>query len=350
MTTIHVPASVPYDVLIGDGLLDDAGARIAAVTGVCRAAILTDDIVDGFYGARVEQSLQRAGFDTVKFVFPNGEASKNLAVFGQALNFLAEHRLTRRDLVIALGGGVTGDLAGFAAACYLRGVRYVQIPTTLLAAVDSSVGGKTAVDLPAGKNLAGAFHQPCLVLCDPLTLGTLPQRVFIEGMAEVIKYGVLEGEPLFTQLERKTLSDEAMIAACVASKRDVVSADEFDRGARQLLNLGHTIGHAVEKASGFTLYHGECVAIGLAAIARAAAALGFATESDRDRILTLLGSWNLPTRCDNSAETLFALCGSDKKVQGSTITLAVPEAIGRCTLRTVPLPELRTWIEKGLTV
>ena len=200
MKTIHVAASRQYDVLVGSGLLDQVGALTAAVVNPCKAAILTDDTVDALYGARVDASLTASGFETLKFVFPHGEASKNLTVFGQALNFLAENRLSRTDLIVALGGGVVGDLAGFVAACYLRGVRFIQIPTTLLAAVDSSVGGKTAVDLDTGKNLAGAFWQPSLVICDYDTLSTLPERTFREGCAEVVKTGVLSSEDLFSAL------------------------------------------------------------------------------------------------------------------------------------------------------
>ena len=297
MRTIHVDASKQYDVLVGSGLLDRVGELTAQVVKPCRAAILTDDTVDALYGARVDASLTAAGFETLKFVFPHGEASKNLTVFGQALNVLAENRLSRTDLVVALGGGVVGDLAGFVAACYLRGVRFIQIPTTLLAAVDSSVGGKTAVDLDTGKNLAGAFWQPSLVICDYDTLSTLPERTFREGCAEVIKTGVLSGEELFSALENAPIEDqlEDVICACVAYKRDIVNGDEFDRGQRQLLNLGHTIGHAVEACSGYSLFHGECVAIGLAAVARAACRVDLTAPETRDRLRALLRRCGLPT-------------------------------------------------------
>lgn len=349
MTTVHIAASTAYDVEIGSGLLARAGEAIAARIAPCRAAIITDDTVDGLYGAAVETSLRESGFDTVKFVFPHGESSKNLTVFGQALNFLAAHRLSRTDLVVALGGGVVGDLAGFVSAVYLRGIRCVQIPTTLLAAVDSSVGGKTAIDLDCGKNLAGCFSQPALVLCDCDTLATLPPRILREGYAEVIKYGVLLGEPFFSQLAAQRLPMEELIAVCVACKRDVVLHDEFDRGERQLLNLGHTIGHAVEAGSGYTLYHGECVAIGLAAIARAAVRMGCSDADTCARICALLRQYGLPTETDQTADALYAVCCSDKKIAGGSIRLAVPEALGRCTLRKIPLSALRGWIEKGIT-
>ena len=350
MKTIHVAASKQYDVLVGAGLLDRTGELAARVVTPCRAAILTDDTVDSLYGARAAASLEAAGFRTLKFVFPHGESSKNLAVFGQALNFLAENHLSRTDLIVALGGGVVGDLAGFVAACYLRGVRFLQIPTTLLAAVDSSVGGKTAVDLTTGKNLAGAFWQPALVLCDYETLSTLPERTFREGCAEVVKTGVLSGEDLFSALAAKPIAEqlEDVICACVAYKRDIVCGDEFDRGQRQLLNLGHTIGHAVEACSGYALFHGECVAIGLAAVARAACRMGLTAPETRDRILALLRQYGLPTETDFTAAQLFDVCCSDKKIAAGTIRLVVPEAVGGCTLRPMAMAELRGWIEKGI--
>ena len=251
MSTIRVCASKNYDVRIESGLLCDAGQQIAAVCGVCTAAVISDDTVFSLYGSRLCDTLQASGFRTVSFVFPHGEQSKNLTVYTELLNFLAENRLTRTDCLVALGGGVVGDLCGFAAATYLRGVSFVQIPTTLLAAVDSSVGGKTAVDLPAGKNLVGAFYQPSLVLCDPDLLQTLPEDIFRDGCAEVIKYGLLGNAEFFRELSAAAIRENLphAIETCVSMKRDIVCADEFDRGQRQLLNLGHTFGHAVEHFS-----------------------------------------------------------------------------------------------------
>ena len=273
MRTIQVNASRSYEIHIGAGLLPEAGEKIRPFCpgGLC--AVVTDDIVDGLYADRLEQSLASADLRVVKFVFSHGEQGKNAENYLSLLNFLAENGLTRADCVVALGGGVPGDLAGFAAATYLRGVGFVQIPTTLLAAVDSSVGGKTAIDLPAGKNLAGAFYQPDLVLCDTDTLATLPDKQFRAGCAEVIKYAMLFDAEMFSDLmvSGPAFRPESVIARCVEFKREIVTADEFDRGCRQLLNLGHTVGHAVEKLSGFTVLHGQAVAIGMSVIARACA-------------------------------------------------------------------------------
>ena len=352
MKTVTVATTKPYEVLIGNGLLDQTGALTARIVAPCKAAVITDSTVDALYGDRVCRSMEEAGFEVIRFVFPAGECSKNLTVFGQALNFLAENRISRSDLIVALGGGVVGDLAGFVAAVYLRGIRYVQIPTTLLAAVDSSVGGKTAVDLDTGKNLAGAFWQPELVICDPDTLSTLPERTFREGCAEVLKYGILIGEDFFRSLEEIPIRTqlEEVICTCIAYKRDIVADDEFDRGQRQLLNLGHTIGHAVETLADYRLFHGECVAIGIAAVARAAAKLGTCSAELRNRIIALLQQYGLPTETEFNADALYAVCCSDKKIASGSIRLVVPAALGGCVLKQMPVAELREWIGKGLTV
>ena len=233
MKTIHVTASREYDVVIGAGLLDECGQRIAAaVPGAEKAVVYTDTTVFPLYAKRVTDSLKAAGFTVLQDYFLAGEHSKTFRNWERILRFFTENRVSRSDVVVALGGGVVGDMVGFAAACYQRGVRLVQIPTTLLAAVDSSVGGKTAVDLPMGKNLIGAFWQPSLVICDTDTLQTLPEAVRRDGCAEIIKYGVLDGAALFSSLEN-SLPDEIpedILARCVEIKRDIVAADEFDSG------------------------------------------------------------------------------------------------------------------------
>ena len=292
----------------------------------------------------MEESLKSAGFSVVSYVFPAGEESKNGQVFLDLLNFLAENRLTRSDLIVALGGGVVGDLAGFAAASYLRGVRFLQVPTTLLAAVDSSVGGKTAIDLPAGKNLAGAFCQPSLVLCDTDTLNSLPTDIFRDGCAEVIKYGVLYDPKLFAHLEEKGLAfdREAVVTRCVELKRDVVMEDEFDTGARMKLNLGHTVGHGVEAKSRFAISHGKAVAIGMAIVSRAS------NCGDTPRILALLEKFGLPTRTDYSADDLFTYTLSDKKRSGGTVNLIIPRAIGDCDIVPTKVESLKSFIQAGL--
>ena len=349
MKTVHIDASRSYDVRIGRGLLDDCGRQIAERVRCASAAVVADDTVYALYGERVCASLEAAGVRTVCYVFPHGEKSKNLLEYAKILNFLAENRVTRADALIALGGGVTGDLGGFAAATYLRGIPFVQLPTTLLAAVESSVGGKTAVDLPAGKNLAGAFYQPELVLCDLDTLNSLPREIFLDGCAEVIKYAVLGSRELFALLadipSGKGL--EEVTARCGEMKRDFVQSDERDRGARQMLNLGHTFGHAVEASSRFTLSHGKSVAIGMAMILRAACSRGLCSAETRDAVIALLQRYGLPTECPYPADMLLGALSADKKIFGTRLNLVVPTDIGACRLLPVGVDELSGWLRDG---
>ena len=348
MKTVHVNASRSYDVTIGSGLLRDCGQTIRTVTGASTAYIISDENVFIPYGRTVMESLQGAGFLVGHHVFPHGEQSKNLRVYGRILEDMCADQVTRSDVVVALGGGVPGDMAGFAAATYQRGIDFVQLPTTLLAAVDSSVGGKTAVDLQGGKNMAGAFHQPLLVLCDTDTFRTLPDRELTSGFAEVIKYAVLE-EGLFSALDPVPSGEalEDVICHCVSIKNDYVSADEFDRGCRALLNLGHTVGHAAEACSDYSLLHGEAVSMGLAAIARASAARGICSADTADRIVGLLQQYGLPTEIPFSAPDLRREMLRDKKRSGNSLKLVVPEAIGRCRTETVPVGDLDAWLRDG---
>ena len=255
MNSVSVKASQNYQVIIGNHLLPDLGSYISKIRDNCKAAIVSDTNVWPYYGQIVMDSLKRAGITPVYYIFPAGEASKNASTYLNILNFLAENKIARSDLIIALGGGVVGDITGFAAATFLRGVPYVQVPTTLLAMVDSSVGGKTAIDLPAGKNLVGAFKQPQLVLCDTDVLNTLPKEWFLDGCAEVIKYGMLYDQNLVYSLLQAgpDFNREEVITKCITFKRDVVEEDEYDTGTRQKLNLGHTIGHAIEATATFLL-------------------------------------------------------------------------------------------------
>lgn len=345
MQTVHIGVSDSYDVLIGEGLLAECGQRMRETVGLCRAAIVSDSTVDALYGDCVERSLRDAGYATLRCVFPAGERNKTLATLGDILEHLAEGHLTRADVVVALGGGVTGDMAGFAAAVYMRGIRFVQMPTTLLAAVDASVGGKTAVDLPAGKNLAGAFHQPSLVLTDVSVMRALPGALLSDGAAEIIKHGVLADEGLFERMCTPdwTRDMETVLARNVAIKRDVVVSDERENGARQLLNLGHTFGHAVEKCSGYTMSHGQSVAVGMVIAA------GAAGKADVCRaILAANRNCGLPVTVPYSAKTLAEAALSDKKRRGDLVTLVLPERIGACRLERVEVSKLETYFQKGI--
>ena len=344
MNTVTVNASRSYDILIGSGLLPALGPQVQKLGKAATVCIVSDSNVWPFYGETALKSLKDSGLEAISFIFPAGESSKSGTTFLNLLNFLAEHKLTRSDLIVALGGGVVGDLAGFAAASYLRGIRYIQVPTTVLAAVDSSVGGKTAIDLPAGKNLAGAFWQPSLVLCDTDTLNTLPEEIFRDGCAEVIKYGILYDPELFSHLEANGLSfdREWVITRCVELKRNVVMEDEFDTGARMKLNLGHTIGHGVEAKSGFSVSHGKAVAIGTAIVSRSVQC------TDCGRIMEILQKFGLPTNTKYSAEDLYTYTLSDKKRSGSTVNLIIPRAVGHCDIVPTPVEQLLSFIKAGL--
>ena len=348
MKSIGVSApSGRYEVKIGSRLLDSLGSEVSACTGARRCVLVSGENVFPLYGDAALKSLRNAGLETYPLVFPAGEATKCLQRYGELLNFLAEKKLTRTDCVIALGGGVTGDLAGFAASTFQRGIAFVQVPTTLLAAVDSSVGGKTAVNLSAGKNQVGTFYQPSLVLCDTDTLDTLPVRERNAGFAEVIKYGILSDEPLFHALETGCIDISEVIERCVRCKAEIVAEDEHDLGKRRLLNLGHTFAHAIENRSGYMLLHGEAVAVGTAMICRAAVSKGLLRQEDCARILSLLKAYGLPVETGFPAEELYDTLLLDKKFSGGMLHLIVPHAVGHCEVLPVTPDELRTWLEAG---
>lgn len=348
--TVRVDASLSYDILIGKGLLHDLGALSASVVKPGTAVLVTDDTVNAFYGDAAVSSLEAAGFKVSRFVFPHGEESKNAETYVKLLNFCAESGVTRSDCLFALGGGIVGDMTGFAAATFLRGIKFIQIPTTLLAMVDSSVGGKTGIDLPVGKNLVGAFWQPSLVVCDYALLDTLEKEIFADGCAEVIKYAIINDKPLFEKLKKPIVPQlGAVIANCVKNKRDIVNEDERDTGCRQLLNLGHTIGHAVEASSNFTISHGSAVAIGTNLVASVAAKRGLLTVEELKEIRDMLVAYHLPLHCSFSAKELAAVAASDKKRAGGSITLVIPYGIGDTRLVKTPVSELEGFIEEALT-
>jgi len=348
MKSITVKASKEYDVLIDTGILDNAGELIREKTGGQTAVIVTDDNVAALYAERTEKSLEKAGYRIVRYVLKHGEASKNTETFISLVNFLATEKLNRTDVVIALGGGVPGDIAGFAAASYKRGMHFVQIPTTLLAAVDSSVGGKTAVNLPTGKNLLGAFYQPDLVLCDVSLLKTLPPEIYKDGCAEIIKYGIIADSELFSETVGQVHCFNDIIYRCVKIKRDIVAEDEFEHGARKLLNFGHTVGHAIELLSNYKISHGYAVAIGMAVETRAALSMGLCDAGCLDKVLELLNLYGLPSETEFNAKELAEACLSDKKRDGGSITMVFPEKIGKCILKKIPIDEIEALIMSGL--
>ena len=338
MITITVNASKSYDVKIGHGILSEIGAVVRSKIGGKVAAIVTDSNVAPLYGNALVETLESNGYRTALYAFPQGETSKTADTFMSILNFLASEKLDRLDVVVALGGGVVGDLAGFAASCYMRGVKLVQVPTTLLAMVDSSVGGKTGFNLAQGKNLAGSFYQPCAVFCDADTLDTLSAEIRSDGWAEIVKYAMLDGSALLD------LPLEDCIAKCVEIKRDIVAGDEFESGNRKLLNLGHTIGHAVELLSDYNISHGSAVAIGMAIETHMAVNMGLCSVECLTELLAMLDKHALPRAADYSAKQLAAACLSDKKRSGGVITMVFPERVGKCVLKDVSVEELEKLI------
>lgn len=349
MVNVHVNVAPAYDVIIGRNLLSQAGELIKNIRkpGVC--AVITDTNVEKLYLNTVLTSLKNEGFEPHAYAFLAGEESKNMETLTGILDFMSEIPLTRSDFVIALGGGVTGDMAGFAAGVYMRGIPFVQIPTTFLAAVDSSVGGKTAVDLKNGKNLAGLFHQPCLVITDINTFSTLSPENYACGAAESIKMGVISDPALFDIFEKCDAADfeEEIVFRAVQAKADIVQRDERETGDRKLLNLGHTYGHAIERLSNFTLPHGHAVAVGLAMAARAAKEMGDMDENTAERIVYTLKRNDLPVKSDYETDRIFEAGKTDKKMAGKSLSLIVPKAIGQCEIRKIPLEEFETYISLG---
>ena len=343
--TVHVDLGArSYDVRIGQGLLARAGKEITALAGPRRVAILTDETVAALHLPALREALAAEGIEATALALPAGEATKNWTALGQATEWLLAQKIERKDLVVALGGGVIGDLAGFAAAILRRGVRFVQIPTSLLAQVDSSVGGKTGINSPQGKNLIGAFHQPSLVLADIDVLNTLTPRDFRAGYGEVAKYGLLGDEGFFEWLEGNATglaSDAALrqhaVRHSVQMKADIVQRDETEQGDRALLNLGHTFGHALESATGYSdrLLHGEGVAIGCALAFELSAKMGLCSQEAPSRVAAHFAAMGLPSRIRDipgdlpDDETLIALMGQDKKVQDGKLRFILARGIGR---------------------
>ncbi|MDO5113932.1 MAG: 3-dehydroquinate synthase [Planctomycetia bacterium] len=409
MMKIRVAASKPYDVLMSPGLLAAAGTHIKYALGLKgdpttgkienrRICIVTDSTVEPLYAMENQglwASLATTGFAVCKYVFPGGERHKTMAAVEGLLDFLTSHNFSRSDLLLALGGGITGDVTGFAAAVYLRGIDYIQVPTSLLAVVDSSVGGKTGVNLKAGKNLAGAFWQPSLVLFDPDVLATLSDELKLDGIAEAIKAGLIAEPRIIDAVENELAAGAqgvgygkpgagaspqsvgaeaqgiaggnanssgqqripadtnfltALAASAVEVKRRIVEEDERDEGRRQLLNFGHTIAHAIERCSDYSISHGHAVAMGMAIVATAADRLGLTEEPCGPKIIGLLKRFGFPLDCPYSPAQLAEAALQDKKICEDRITLVVPVAIGMCILKTIPVSQLEQFISCGMNV
>lgn len=349
MLTIPVKASKSYDVCIGNGLLLSDRNYISDKLLNRSVMIVSDENVYGLYGSRLEAFLDEFHICHYSYVFAPGEKSKNLSVYGALMEEMCLRKMTRSDVILALGGGVVGDFAGFAAATYQRGIDFVQIPTSLLAAVDSSVGGKTGVDLENGKNQVGAFYQPVSVLCDVDMLASLPKEEYENGCAEIIKYAMIADRKLFDDILNTPICEqyEKVIARCVSIKRDFVEKDEFDTGLRMMLNFGHTFGHGIEKCSGYSIPHGRAVAIGMALITKASVVKGLCDGDVYEGLLKLLKKYNLPFETEYTAEELADVIMTDKKSLGDTLTLIVPSSLGICELKKITKDTVTDWLRAG---
>ncbi|MEW6207545.1 MAG: 3-dehydroquinate synthase [Acidobacteriota bacterium] len=363
MPTIHVKLKErSYPVEVSAGLLDQAGelAREALGEGARSVVVLSNPTVDSLYGRRLARSLQRAGFRPHSFLIGDGERFKTLRTANSIYTFLIERRIERQDTIVALGGGVVGDVAGFVAATYLRGIRFVQVPTTLLAQIDSSVGGKTGVNHPLGKNLIGAFHQPSLVVIDPETLGSLPEREMRAGLCEAIKYGIIRDRRLFDRLARdmekmKQCDAEALthlIARSCRIKADVVEKDEREAGLRRILNLGHTVGHALEAVTRYRRFlHGEAVGYGMRAASRIAERMGMLPSHERAAIdEAIQRAGNMPSANNLALDDIIVAIGRDKKAEAGRVAFVLPVEIGRVVIRSdVPLQVVRSALKDALS-
>lgn len=347
-----------YEILIEAGILDSIG-RITREIFSGDLMVVTDPNTHDLFFDKIRKSFADAGFHPHSYVLPGGERTKNLATYAELLEAMAKAELKRDDAVVALGGGVTGDIVGFAAATYLRGIAYFQVPTTVLSAIDSSVGGKTGVNLSAGKNLAGTFHQPRGVFVDTDTFRTLDEHVYADGLAEAVKYGMIRDKELFENLSYDSFkkkssktsgplnTPEEVIKRCVSIKADIVSADETDHHERQLLNFGHTVGHAIEKLSGYSITHGHAVAMGMMTITRASERLGI-FEGSSELLFDKLESLSLPTETPYSKSELKKAAMMDKKGSGRGINIVVPKEIGHCALQNIRFSELEDFFDAGL--
>ena len=348
METIKINTSSSYEITVGAGVMDDAGTIIANKISQCKIAVISDDKVFDLYGNKLIAVLKAKGYNVFSIAFPHGEKSKNLSTVSDILCSFKKNKMTRCDLVCALGGGVTGDMAGFSSSVYLRGIPYVQFPTTLLAAVDSSVGGKTGIDFDGSKNMVGSFYQPIAVICDTDLLRTLTPDDYNDGLSEALKYGVIYDKNIFSEIESGNYDIDVLIRECIESKKHFVEKDEFDKGERMLLNYGHTSAHALEKLSSFSISHGSAVGTGMCIAARAAEKLGVAKVKCSERIEKAVSAMGIPVTTRYSSEQLFNAAMDDKKRQTGTIYVIMPEMIGKAVAVKMDTDELIGFFNAGI--
>ena len=343
METICVNTSHSYKVLLGENLLNRLPELINDVSQGRKVGIVTDSVVDKLYANKINHLLTEGGYSVSKYILPNGEGSKNLTVLSDILEFFASRHFNRKDILMSIGGGVVGDITGLAAALYMRGIPFIQVPTTLLSMVDASVGGKTAVDLNAGKNLVGAFWQPCLVIADIQILRWLPKTIFAEGMAEVIKSDLIKNIGISNIIRQGSVNDNLahIVASCIEMKRDIVQQDEYETlGLRKVLNMGHTVAHSIEKLSDYSVSHGLSVATGLVWEAAIACHIGICTQSLVDEIRNSVKVYNLYIKVPFNTVDLVNAMRNDKKNDDSNIDFVFPATYGKWEERKIPQQEL----------
>lgn len=349
MKTIEVKTSRAYNVLLGKGLIDNISRLVEPVCKGRKIGIITDDTVDALYASAVAERLNAYGYTIGNYVIPHGESSKNTTTLSGILEYFASCHFTRKDIFVSIGGGVIGDITGLAAALYMRGIQFIQIPTTLLSMVDASVGGKTAVDLAAGKNLIGAFWQPSMVVADTQIINNLPEDIFAEGMAEVIKSDLIANAGIVEMIKQETVKEniDQMVASCIEMKRDVVEQDEYEtKGLRKVLNMGHTVAHAIEKLSDYNVSHGIAVATGLVWEASIANDLGLCSEALVKEIREAVDAYQLYYNVPFTVEAMVEAMKSDKKNDDSNIDFVFPLKYGKWEERKLPQQELVTILVK----
>lgn len=329
---LKVNASTKYDIVIEKGSRHKIGELAKQIISPCKALVVTDDNIPEKHSTDVIISLNNSGYKTFLYKIPNGEKSKSITEYAKILEFMAENTFSRKDLVLAVGGGVVGDLSAFVASTYMRGVKFINLPTTLLSCIDSSVGGKTGINLPHGKNLVGTFYQPSLVVCDSEYLSTLPVDIFKDGLGEAIKYGIMD--KAVWEILKMGVNDniDAFIYECLRIKKEVVEKDEKEGGLRQVLNLGHTFGHAIETLSNYTILHGFAVSKGLAIMARYALKNGDITPYEQKEILSIMDKYQIDYSCPYDLEQMKEVIQRDKKASGGSVNLVCIKGIGKISI------------------
>lgn len=347
MKIINLKTNSPCKIIIDNGLIQNFGNHIEKLSFSGRILIITDDIVNEIYSNRITESLIKNGFEVFLFVLAHGETSKNFHTVERIYSFLIKNEFTRSDLIVALGGGVVGDIAGFVAATYMRGIGLIQIPTTFLSQIDAAIGGKNGINLSHGKNLIGTFYQPLMVIIDVDTLITLPKKLISDGMAEAIKYGLIKSPKLFEMIKNCDFEDvcEDLVFECINIKKDIVEQDELEQNERKLLNFGHTLGHAIEKFYNFTGYsHGQAVALGMAHTVLASEKLAITKEGIYDELISVLEKYELPYKLNCNMDSLISLAQIDKKAMGEMFDIVLIKDIGESFIKRIKKDDLKQYI------